>query len=359
VRNPNALPFVAVGGGVVAAALLFRSRQANASGHATRKSHRGEPEMTGSTNWVFPVPSLGKRHAVISDGFGSPRTLPDGTKEAHLGADLMFRRSDVRDLVAVYAPGTVNGTKAHFMPDDLHALAACAGVVRYAKWTTFGFTVVIQHGNGWATYYTHLAALLVEAGNEVSAGQAIGIIGDSPAPGSHIKHLHFELWRDGTRAGVVDPAPYLDAWPRIVIEDWRPSASAAPRNAGFTYRPIGARGEAYPEWVRDLKGKSGVYVIREIDKNGDAETVYVGSSVGRLYNTLTRHFQTWRRWKNFWKGQYDQGHDPGLTYPRDRVEVAVRLTKPDDALDEESRLIRRLRPRDNLLGAVIEEEVPF
>jgi Uri superfamily endonuclease len=41
--------------------------------------------------------------------------------------------------------------------------------------------------------------------------------------------------------------------------------------------------------VRDLKGKSGVYVIRE---NG--ETVYVGSSVGRLYETLTRHFQTVR-----------------------------------------------------------------
>ena len=74
------------------------------------------------------------------------------------------------------------------------------------------------------------------------------------------------------------------------------------------------------------------------------------SSAGRLYETLTRHLQSWRRWKGFWKGQYAEGHDPGLTYDRDRVEVAVRVTSADDALHEEARLIQRLRPRDNLLG---------
>ncbi len=82
-------------------------------------------------------------------------------------------------------------------------------------------------------------------------------------------------------------------------------------------------------------------------------------SVARATRYLTRHFQTWRRWKGFWKGQYGEGHDPGLTYPRDRVEVAVRLTRPGDALDEEMRLIQRLKPRDNLIGQPIEDEVPF
>lgn len=69
------------------------------------------------------------------------------------------------------------------------------------------------------------------------------------------------------------------------------------------------------------------------------------------------HFH-WRRWKGFWRGQYGEGHDPGLTYARERVEVAVRITDPDDALDEEARLIARLRPRDNLLGQP-EEPIPF
>jgi len=100
-------------------------------------------------------------------------------------------------------------------------------------------------------------------------------------------------------------------------------------------------------------------VIRELDANGDPEIVYVGSSNGRLYHTLTRHLQTWRRWKGFWKGQFAEGHDPGLTYDRDRVDVAVRITAPSDALDEEERLIRRLRPRDNLLLQPEEASVPF
>jgi hypothetical protein len=137
------------------------------------------------------------------------------------------------------------------------------------------------------------------------------------------------------------------------------------RNAGLTYRPIGASGEPYPPWVRALDGKSGVYVIREVQRDGSAETVYVGEShSGRLYQTLTRHFQTWRRSKKFWTGQYGgQGHDPGLTYPRDRVTVATRVLSPARAMAEEARLIARLRPRDNLLGQPAddsaEEAVPF
>lgn len=137
------------------------------------------------------------------------------------------------------------------------------------------------------------------------------------------------------------------------------------RNAALKYRPVGASGEPYPDWVRALDGKSGVYIIREIQDDGTQVTVYVGEShAGRLYQTLTRHFQTWRRAKKFWAGQYSGtlSHDPGLTYDRDRVTVAVRVLSPDRALAEEARLIARLRPRDNLLGQPdddLGEAVPF
>jgi hypothetical protein len=70
------------------------------------------------------------------------------------------------------------------------------------------------------------------------------------------------------------------------------------------------------------------------------------------------HFH-WRRYKGFWRGQYGEGHDPGLTYDRSSVEVAVKVTPPEAALEEEARLIHRLRPRDNLLGQSELEEVPF
>ena len=135
------------------------------------------------------------------------------------------------------------------------------------------------------------------------------------------------------------------------------------RNRGMRFRPVGGPAEDYPEWVRALKGKSGVYVIRELDENGEPVIVYVGEShTDRLYDTLTRHLQQWRRWKGFWKGQYGQGHDPGLTYDRDGVDVAVRVVPPEEAIDLEARLIRKLVPRDNINGQVIdlvEEDPPF
>ena len=135
------------------------------------------------------------------------------------------------------------------------------------------------------------------------------------------------------------------------------------RNAALKYRPVGGSGEPYPDWIRMLAGKSGVYILREIQRDGSTEVVYVGqSSTGRLYQTLTRHFQTWRRAKKFWTGQYtgSQSHDPGLTYDRDRVTVAVRVVPAARALAEEARLIARLRPRDNLLGQPKDdEEAPF
>ena len=66
------------------------------------------------------------------------------------------------------------------------------------------------------------------------------------------------------------------------------------RNASLNYRPIGAGGR-YPDWVRALRGKSGVYLIRERQRDGSNPVVYIGEShAGRLYQTLTRHFQTVR-----------------------------------------------------------------
>jgi hypothetical protein len=143
------------------------------------------------------------------------------------------------------------------------------------------------------------------------------------------------------------------------------ASDLALRNASLSYRPIGASGR-YPDWVRALRGKSGVYLIRERQRDGSNPVVYIGEShAGRLYQTLTRHFQTWRRHKKFWSGQYtgSQSHDPGLTYHRARCTVAVRVLPAERAAHEEARLITRLRPRDNLIGQpdqmIDDEVVPF
>ncbi|MCX5742972.1 MAG: M23 family metallopeptidase [Proteobacteria bacterium] len=300
------------------------------------------------------MPRWDTRAPVITDGFGSPR--PGGIR--HGGVDIMYLRAPTD----TFKPRTANGSWLSVMPDNTAALAASDGVVWSAMKTPRGFAVVIDHGpTKAATFYTHLEQLFVKetanakAGERVRAGQEIGIIGADPLDQGRLKHMHFELWLGGP-SDAVDPSYVMPGWE--VVND--PRRATLARNVSLTYRPIGARGEPYPNWIRELDGKSGVYVIREPASDGTVETVYVGEShTNRLYDTLTRHFQTWRRWKGFWKGQYGEGHDPGLTYDRGRVEVAVRVTSPSVAIDEEARLITRLRPRDNLLGQPAEDDVPF
>jgi len=345
-KDDSALGLFVLGSGIAAASTLaWRSMHA-ASTRATPPS-RAVGATSASAAWIYPVPNLGERPAVTSNGF---RAVATATSREHLGVDLMFRRRDPRDLIGVYPPGSPNASSLFFMPDHVPALAASAGVVTFAASTPIGNTVIVRHPNGWATYYTHLATLAVTKGQTVSAGQVLGTIGASPTDSQRLKHLHLELWKGGTRAGAIDPDPFLAAWSRTTIDNWSPRslvAAANTRNGTMSaYRPLGERGERYPEWVQRLRGASGVYVIREIG----GPIVYVGSSIHRLYETVTRHFQRWRRFKGYWRGQFAEGADPGQTYERNSVEVAIKLTTPDDAHEEELRMIRRLQPRDNQLG---------
>jgi murein DD-endopeptidase MepM/ murein hydrolase activator NlpD len=339
-----------VGGGALAYAWTRRARDHGASStrapSASPDVATSAPAAELSGRWVWPVPSWNGRAPAISNGF---HTLPNG--QHHDGVDLMYTRT-ASD--AALKAGSPNGSKGYVMPDGTHALAASDGTVWKATKIPTGLAVVIGHSTGLATFYAHLSELLVHQGDHVRAGQPIGIIGANPLDGEHLKHLHFEIWcGDGKQPHAIDPEPLMRPW--SVVSD--PSALVA-RNAGFTYRAIGASGEPYPNWIRALKGKAGVYVIRE---RNSREILYVGSSAGSLYGTVTRHFQTWRRSKQFWRGLRGQDHDPGLTYTRDAVEVAIRRTSPSNSLDEEMRLIARLRPRDNLIGQrePATDEVPF
>lgn len=70
--------------------------------------------------------------------------------------------------------------------------AAFDGKVRIAKKSkSYGNVVVIRHSNGLETYYAHLSKLKVEVGQEVSAGQIIGLGGNTGR--SRGSHLHFEV----------------------------------------------------------------------------------------------------------------------------------------------------------------------
>jgi LysM repeat protein len=71
--------------------------------------------------------------------------------------------------------------------------AAWNGTVRYSKLNGGGYgnIVVIRHNNGLETYYAHLSRLLVKPNQKVTAGDTIGLGGNTGY--SFGAHLHFEI----------------------------------------------------------------------------------------------------------------------------------------------------------------------
>ena len=70
--------------------------------------------------------------------------------------------------------------------------AAFAGVVRIAKRSAdYGYMVLIRHDNGLETLYAHFSQLLCYVGQNVNAGDIIGLAGSTGR--STGPHLHFEV----------------------------------------------------------------------------------------------------------------------------------------------------------------------
>jgi murein DD-endopeptidase MepM/ murein hydrolase activator NlpD len=85
-------------------------------------------------------------------------------------------------------------------------LATDGGFISFAGWTDvgYGYLIVIDHANGFATYYAHLSNIYVFTGQAVERGQVIGAVGStgwSTGP-----HLHFEVRYYGVQQ---NPRAYL------------------------------------------------------------------------------------------------------------------------------------------------------
>ena len=96
------------------------------------------------------------------------------------------------------------------------------GVVRIVKknrrGSSAGNYIMIDHQNGFQTYYMHLNTMLVRQGQKVSAGCQIGTIGytggakafkaalntDYPVMRKSISHLHYEMHYTGNATSITD-----------------------------------------------------------------------------------------------------------------------------------------------------------
>ena len=124
------------------------------------------PWSFGDGHFIWPV------HGVISQGF-SP---------THRAVDIA---ADEGTLVA----------------------AADTGIVAWAGWNTqgYGWLVIVDHRNGYRTYYAHLDSIWVARGERVIKGQPIGVVGNTGH--STGPHLHFEIRDYGARVNPLEMLP--------------------------------------------------------------------------------------------------------------------------------------------------------
>jgi len=84
--------------------------------------------------------------------------------------------------------------------------ASDSGYVVFAGWDNSGYgnLVILDHGNGYITYYAHLSKIMCAFGTSMAKGQQIGLMGDTGrTTGSH---LHFEIRYQGVQR---NPAGFL------------------------------------------------------------------------------------------------------------------------------------------------------
>src|SRR5690606_22611659 len=126
---------------------------------------------------------------MITSGFGYRSDPFHGGAAMHAGLDF---RGRVGDPVHAAAKGTVTfvGTKSGY-----------------------GKVVEVSHGNGMMTRYAHMSAWRARVGQQVAAGDVVGLIGNTGR--STGPHLHFEVRIHGR---AVNPRPFLETAPDVLEE---------------------------------------------------------------------------------------------------------------------------------------------
>lgn len=148
--------------------------------------------------------SIPMKHAIASYRQQLPQNFPaslsrpvDGSITSRYGQRIDPIHDDTRwhDGIDIAAPA---GTLVR---------AAAPGRVLFSGIRNgYGNLIILQHQDGYQTYYAHNAERLVNIGLDVTAGQPIALVGKTGrATGAH---LHFEVRKDGA---TLDPAPFLSS----------------------------------------------------------------------------------------------------------------------------------------------------
>lgn len=157
--------------------------------------------------WAWPIPAIDLTRETLEPVI-SQEFRPGGARP-HYGVDLMYRRAGTFFVPALPVP----------------VVAARDGVLWSIALSPRGWSVVIDHGPPFATYYQHLESIadrLREAprGTPIARGEPLGVMGTDPLDSGHVRHLHFAIWYQGHGdVASVDPGRAMPRWQR---PHWRP-----------------------------------------------------------------------------------------------------------------------------------------
>jgi murein DD-endopeptidase MepM/ murein hydrolase activator NlpD len=150
--------------------------------------------------------SLGRMSA-LEDGLnGVPQFMPADLRMISSGFG--YRSDPFNGHAAMHAGLDFRGA----VGSPIHA--AANGKVSFVGMRHgYGKVVEISHGNGLMTRYAHMSAWKARVGQQVEAGDVIGLIGHTGrATGPH---LHFEVRINGR---AVNPRPFLENAPHVLEE---------------------------------------------------------------------------------------------------------------------------------------------
>ena len=143
------------------------------AGHYGPRKHRRMHDMTTAI-----IPTESRR---IAGHYG-----PRKHRRMHRGVDLGLCHGEGRTIVAAFAGKVVK-------------------VRNQGRRRGYGRYVILDHGNGLTTLYAHLERWKVNVGDELQAGDVIGIGGNSGR--SFGAHLHFEMRYNGV---YINPETVFD-----------------------------------------------------------------------------------------------------------------------------------------------------
>lgn len=158
--------------------VLARIRRENAAINAVRETDTDRPWFADGFAW--PV------KGIVTGVFGSRRILNGQPRRPHFGIDIAAAAGT---KVTAPAPGRV----AMAEPDLYFT----------------GGTVMLDHGHGVTSVYSHLQAVTVEVGTEVKRGDVIGTVGSTGrSTGAHLD------WRVNWFDQRLDPALLVGPMPK-------------------------------------------------------------------------------------------------------------------------------------------------